>query len=763
VLAAGLVVAALAAPAFAGPQADAAANGRGDAASAASPDSFDGPPAPVPPEVVTRDESGRVTLRAIRLDAPLRIDGRLDEEIYQSTRPIGGFVQQVPDEGAPATEETEAWIFFDQDTFYFSARCLDDHPERIIANELRHDSANIFNGGDSITLVLDTFFDHRNGVLFQTNPLGALREQAIADGVYIESWNTVWQVRSARFDGGWTTEMAIPFKSLRYREGGAQLWGINFRRVIRWKNEYAGVAPMPAAFGPSGLAQMQVAATLVGLVTPARSRNIELKPYAVSSSTTDTLAAEPFRNRVTGDVGIDGKYGLTRSLTADVTVNTDFAQVEEDLQQINLTRYSLLFPEKRDFFLEGQGIYAFGGATLTGRGGGGSADIPILFFSRRIGLASGETIPVIAGARVTGKAGPFDVAALNIETGAKESAGAVRTNFSAVRLRRDILRRSNVGVIATTRHALGASTSVAFGADASFRLSQNTTVVGYYARTDVAGSTHQAASYRASFEYAGDRYGLTGEHLLVGAGFAPEVGYTRRQDFRRDVASARFSPRLRNNRYMRKLTWQGTFTYDTDAAVTRLENRSIDGSFGIEFHTGDQASVSYTDEYEWVPRSFAIAPGVTVPTGGYQSHYVSASYSLANQHVVAGRLALVSGTLYGGSQHQASYSGRIAVAPQFAVEPSLSLAWVDLPFGEFAARLLASRFTYTATTRLFVSSLVQWNLDAHTLASSVRLRWEYLPGSELFIVYSDGRETLGPGNPLLNRSIALKATRLVRF
>ena len=337
-----------------------------DAISSDAP-AFDGAPPPVAPAVDSRDERGRVTLRAVRLDAPLQIDGHLDEAIYQATMSIDRFEQQVPREGSPATERTEAWILFDDENLYFSARMHDSEPGRIVANEMRHDSVNIFNGGDSMTLVLDTFYDHRNGVLFQTNPLGAQREQAIADGQYNESWNTVWNVKSARFEGGWSTEMVIPFKSLRFREPGPQTWGINFRRVIRWKNEYAGVTPMPASFGGSGLAQMQIAATLVGLSVPTRTRNLEVKPYAVASSTTDRSGAQPFVNDGTGDLGVDLKYGLSRGLTADVTVNTDFAQIEEDLQQINLTRFSILFPEKRDFFLEGQGIFAFGGRSLAGR------------------------------------------------------------------------------------------------------------------------------------------------------------------------------------------------------------------------------------------------------------------------------------------------------------------------------------------------------------------------------------------------------------
>ena len=213
------------------------------------------------------------------------------------------------------------------------------------------------------------------------------------------------------------------------------------------------------------------------------------------------MSPRPFHNRTTGDVGGDLKYGLSRSLTADVTINTDFAQIEEDVQQINLTRFNLLFPEKRDFFLEGQGIYAFGGRNLAGRGSGDTDDVPVMFFSRQIGLVNGQTIPVIAGGRVTGKAGPYDIAALNIETGASDTPRAVPTNFTAVRVRRDILRRSNIGVIATMRQPQGAlEASAAFGADASIRLSPNNTVLGYYARTEtaVASATWRRATGAAT-------------------------------------------------------------------------------------------------------------------------------------------------------------------------------------------------------------------------------------------------------------------------
>jgi len=214
---------------------------------------------------------------------------------------------------------------------------------------------------------------------------------------------------------------------------------------------------------------------------------------------------------------------------------------------------------------------------------------------------------------------------------------------------------------------------------------------------------------------------------------------------------------------MRKLTWQGTFDYVTDAAVTTLQNRTADASFGIEFHSGDLATVQYVDDNERLLQTFRIAPRVTIPAGRYQHRTVSASYSLANQRIFAGRVTVSSGAFYGGTRREGSYSGRVALAPQFAIEPSLSFARVELPFGNFDVRLLASRFTFTPTTRIIVSSLIQFNAEAQTLASSLRFRWEYQPGSDLFIVYSDGRNTLGPSTDILNRSIAIKATRLLRF
>jgi hypothetical protein len=725
----------------------------------------DGPPPPVAAAVITRDNNGGVTMRAVRIDTPLTIDGQLDEEVYSLVPGAGGFIMQEPREGEPATEQTDAWVFFDGENLYIAARCWDAHPERWVVTELRHDNGNIIEN-ENLSVALDTFHDGRNGFFFQTNPLGALREQAFTDEVNINSnWNTIWQVKSGRFEGGWTVEMVIPFKSLRYRGSGPQVWGINFRRIVKWKNENSFLTRVPQAYGRNGIFRVSAAATLVGLETPAESLNLELKPYVVSSLASDRAAIEPFSNRFSRSAGFDFKYGLTRSLIADATVNTDFAQVEEDLQQFNLTRFTLQFPEKRDFFLEGQGMFNFGG-TRSG-GGGGVNDVPVLFFSRRIGLSQAQSVPVVAGGRLTGTVGKFGIGALNIQTDDKVAAGAVATNFSVVRLKRDILRRSSIGVIATRRTPASSQSAanLVAGADANLAFFRSLSINGYYARTETPGARGDQSSYRGRFDYAGDRYGLQGEHLLVGDKFSPDIGFLRRTDFRRSTIGARFSPRPASNGLIRKLNWEAGYDYITDSRRTRVENRQLTGAFGVDFESSDQWILDYSQDFEYLPRPFEIAPAVVLPIGGYDFDTVRMTYELGQQRRVSGQLSVAAGTFYDGQKKEANFTGgRITLSSRVSIEPGVTMNWIDLPQGTFTNRLMIARGIFTPSPRMLISSLVQFNASDQTVTSSVRLRWEYVPGSELFVVYSDGRDTseaLMRG--LFNRSAAIKLTRLLRF
>lgn len=717
--------------------------------------------------VAGRDDEGRLTLRALRLDQPLAIDGRLDDAVYEGTPATAGFVQQEPRPGDSATEATDIWILYDATTLYVAARLWDSEPDRIIATEMRRDHRNI-GGGDSVTVALDTFLDRRNGVLFQTNLLGALRDAQVTDERNENTdWNTVWTTRSARFDGGWSVEMAIPFRSLRYGSSGPQVWGINVERNVRWKNERSFLSPIPPAFSFGGINRFSLAATLTGVETPAGAKNLEVKPFAIATSTTDRRASPPTANELSAAAGVDVKYGLTRGLTADLTINTDFAQVEADQDQVNLTRFSLFFPEKREFFLEGQGVFAFGGGQSNPFGPGG--DTPVMFYSRRIGIDGGVVAPIRAGGRVTGRAGPYTLGLLDIQAGAAGDISPT-ANFSVVRVRRDTLKRSTVGIIGTHRSALadGSGTNQVFGIDTNLAFFTNLTANAYWAESRTPGSTGDQSSYRVRVGNQGDRYGFEYEHLLVGADFNPEVGFVRRSDFRLNRLALDFTPRVAGSALVRKFQYGVSLDrYATGAGV--LATREVEGSVGVQFQSGDEWNVEYTRSYEAIDRPFRIAAGVSVPAGAYDFQRVSTFIRLGQQRPLSGFVQASRGSFWNGTRTEASYNGRIDVSTRLSFEPRVQMDWVDLPTGAFRSRLLGSRVTYTHTPRMSASALVQFNSSTHTVSTNVRLRWEYEPGSDLYVVYSEGRDTessLGEARApsgLQNRGVAIKFTKLWRF
>jgi hypothetical protein len=746
---------------------------------AALPAAFDGPAPPLPPEIIARDEQGRATVRAVRLTAPLHVDGSLDESIYSDVKPISDFIQNDPREGEPATEKSEVWVMFDGSTLYLAARCWESEPERMVVNEMRRDNTNIVQN-EGIAFGFDTFFDRRNAVVFEMNAIGGRIDGQVTNERQMNlDWNPVWQLQTGRFQGGWTVEVAIPFRSLRYRAGRDQVWGFNVRRVNRWKNEVSYLTRIPASMTLRGHFQSSLMATLVGLEVPASRRNAEVKPFATSHVITDRTAAPPTSNDFGADVGTDLKYALTQGLTADLTVKTDFAQVEADEQQVNLTRFSLFFPEKRDFFLENQGLFAFGGNLGIGGGGAGGgggggqggasatpSDTPLLFYSRRIGLADGHEIPIGGGGRVSGRSGRYSLGLLNIQTLEEPAYGVPSTNFAVMRMRRDILRKSNVGAIFTNRSALasGAGSNQAYGLDTALGFHDNLTINGYWARTETDGLDGDDMSYRGQLDYTGDRYGVQVERLDVGAGFNPEIGYVRRTNMERSFGLFRFSPRPRRSKTIRRFSMTGSVAY-VENGQGRLETREQKGEFAVEFQSSDRWSTQYLDSYEFLPLPFTIAPGVTLPVQGYDFGSVRTAYTFGQQHPVSGEFAVERGSFYDGDKTSIAWNrGRLNVTPQLSIEPRFSIDWVDLAEGSFVTRLVGSRLTYTISPLMFVSSLLQYTSASNAVSANVRLRWEYQPGSELFVVWNEQRDTLSARFPdLMNRSFVVKVTRLLQF
>jgi hypothetical protein len=729
------------------------------------------PAPPTPPDVISRDGARHATIRAIHLAAPLRLDGRLDEEVYQQVPAISDFIQTLPKENAEPTERTEAWVMFDASYIYVAARCWDSAPpDKWIANEMRRDT-NQLRQNDHFGVVLDTFHDRRNGYVFYANPLGGRSDLTESDeGNANMDWNPVWDVRTGRFDGGWTIEMAIPFKSLRYVSGQGQTWGIQMRRAIRRKNEWVHLTPLPQAIGgPTGFFRISAAATLVGLDLPPASRNIELKPYAISRVTVDRVAHPGARDDLGGDIGGDVKYGITANLTADLTYNTDFAQVEVDEQQVNLTRFNLVFPEKREFFLENRGLFNFAQFPTTGGSGGSSSsqDTPSLFYTRRIGLNGGRVVPIDVGGRLTGKLGGLGIGALNIETGDEPASGTPATNFTVLRVKRDILRRSSIGAMFTNRSqssvAPGGSNQAA-GVDATFSFFNDLALGGYYAKTATTGVHGDTESYFAKADYSPDLYGAKFEYLKVGDDFNPEVGFLRRDDFRRTYGSLRYSPRPKGIKSVRQFTWEGSVEYFLNGAGN-VESRQQTAHFSSEFENSDRFTLDVNRNYELLLRPFTIARGVTIPIGGYGFNDATLSYSLGQQRRASGTLSLQRGQFYNGTITALGYTGaRVGVLKQWSVEPGVSINRVRLPVGDFTTRLIRARSDYAFSPRRFVSALLQYSSTDHTFSSNLRFRWEYVPGSELFVVYSDERDTTVPGFPgLRNRAFVVKINRLFRF
>lgn len=730
--------------------------------------------------IIGEDATGRVTVTATRFDGEVRIDGNLDEAIYTQLAPIDYFIQHIPTAGAPASEKTEAWIFYDNDNIYVASRVYESVPERDwVANEMRRDTFQL-RSNDSFSVLLDTYLDRRNGSAFLVTPIGGFSDFAISNegdggrGVNFD-WNIVWDCRVGRFDGGWTVEMEIPFRSLRYEPGEEQTWGIQLRRIIRRLNEasYITKVPIAAARGNSlvsGMWRVSEAGTLEGLRVPARKFNMEVKPYGLGNVTTNREVTPRINNEAEGEAGLDVKVGLTNNLTADFTYNTDFAQVEVDERQVNLTRFNQFFPEKREFFLEGRGNFDF---TQTGDNRQSAArglDIPTMFFSRRIGLERGQIVPIEVGARLTGKIGNYDIGALTINTDAEDLTGIESTGFSVLRVKRDVFSRSTVGVMLTDRSEslVGDGSNQLYAIDSAFDFLEDFSFDTYLAKTESPGLDEDDKSYLANLTYDSDVYGFNSGYLVVENNFNPEIGFKRRNNFKQFSGSARYSPRPASIDWIRRFSLEANTQSHWSATTDDLESRQHGLSFSTEFETSDIFSVSVSDEHEMLVRPFRIASGVILLPGKYDFTSYQASYNFGAQRQISGVLSLRVGDFWSGTNTSIGFgSGRIELSPQLSVEPSYSINNVKLPEGDFRTELSSFRVTYTLSPRMYIGGLVQYDSNSDSFSTNFRFRWEWAPGSEFFVVYSDDRDTDPFNHPrgmeLRNRGFAMKFNRLFQI
>jgi Domain of unknown function (DUF5916)/Carbohydrate family 9 binding domain-like len=707
----------------------------------------------------------RRELVAIAAATPPRIDGVLDDALWRSAEPATGFVQAEPNEGAPASERTEAWVAFDGATLYVAAYLHDGASLAPVVNDIRKDFQETEQ--DDFEVLLDTFGDRRNGYVFITNAEGAKADRQVAnEGREINtSWDATWTVATHRVADGWTAEMAIPFRALRFAGGATPRWGINFSRRVRRRNEIDFWSPVPRAYT---LARVSRAGDLLGLTTGGGGRDLRVKPYVAGRALRDPASPAAVRK---GDAGVDLKYGVTSGLTLDVTVNPDFAQVEADEQQVNLTQFSQFFPEKREFFLENSGVFYVGDAARNNRVS--LAPTPdedlLLFFSRRIGLApDGQPTPIPAGVRLTGTAAGVGVGALSMQTRASSTARA--TNYSVLRLRRNLFAGSDVGVIAMSRQATdsGRDYNRVAGADANFRLFGRVDWNSYAVRSATPGAAHGQYAARSSVNYEGRFLHFKGGALEIGDGFRDDLGYYRRTDTRKWLLDTGLRPRLAWVRAhgVREMHPHVTWNYYESPHGGRILAKNLHTGYTLFFNTGGFVELSANPRYERTAQPFRLYRSVSpLPAGGYAWNEWQLKGATDASRALSLDYTGIVGGLWSGTQR--AVRSTITYRPTYRLRLAGGISRTDarqrVPRDEqFVATLYTGRASYSFTTRMFVDALTQYDPASHQLSANVRYNLIHHPLSDLFIVYNDQR-FLTPDAPIAGRSLIVKFTQMVAF
>ena len=715
-------------------------------------------------------------LEAVRAAAPITIDGALDEAAWRDAPVAAGFLQNEPHEGEPASESTEVRVLYDDTYLYVGVYAHDSSPDDIIVNDLKKD----FDPGasDAFEIVLDTFHDERNAYMFATNAVGAKWDaQMVNEGRDINSnWDGIWLVKTRIVQTGWHAEIAIPFRTLRFTDADVQTWGINFLRRVRRRNEDSFWAPLPRIYR---IVRVSMAGTLEGLRGVRPGSDVRLKPYALSSGQSSGGGG------IAGDAqgGFDAKYGVTSGLTWDFTVNTDFSQVEADEQQINLTRFSLLFPEKRDFFLENSGVFQFGPGNPFGGGGGGgggegggggggggrsnSLGDNILFFSRRIGLSEdGDAIPILGGSRLTGRAGGFTIGAMNIQQRRTDAVAA--TNFTAIRVRRNVLANSDIGVMVLNKDTAGPSFNRVAGADANFRFLSNLNVNALVAKTfspqEVVGSDGSDLMSRAGFAYRGQVLDMRAAYTYTGLRFNDELGFIPRPGIGR--ADAWFGLHLRSRRYPSWL--REFFPHYQLVNITRadggvFDSRYVDYHIPISLQNGTFIEGGVNASTEVLTQEFSINSnrGVTIAPGryDYNEYFLLWRGDRSAALSFSGRYGI--GDFYDGYKYSYQFGPTLRVSSRLNTGVNWSRNVIALKAGAYTTDLITSRVNYSFSTTMFLNALLQYNTDAKQWTSNVRFNIIHRPLSDIFLVYNDRRDSAT--GALVDRAVVAKVTYLMAF
>ena len=691
-----------------------------------------------------------LTAIAAPVDQAPRIDGVLDEAFWETIPPITDFRQRVPVDGDSPTERTEVRIAFDSDAIYFGFKLFDSRPDLIRRSILQREGR--IDEDDHIWIGLDTYHDGRNAYIFELNSFGTQGDALITDeSMTLSDWNWEGVYRSeARItDEGWTLEVAIPFTTIRFEDAESPEMGIAIRRAIRRKNEEVFWPHIPQRYR-AGFNQVSQYATLSGLQDVRKGRYMELKPFAILGA---QKLSENSDTDVLDDIGVDFKYAITSNLTADLTWNTDFAQVESDNVQVNLTRFSLFFPEKREFFLERAGLFSFGESRQTE-----------IFFSRRIGL----TNEIRGGGRMTGQVGPLSVGALSLQTGDLDTGTEILpgSNNSVLRFRGEVFPRTTVGGMFTNLQN-GNGHNRAFGADAQVRFWGSSTFEGWLANVDDSGTGSSSAG-SVKIDVRPQRwYSVGGGFQSIDAGFNPGLGFVRRTDMVKYSGSAAWTPRFESSPWARSLvTALLVDRIDGQDGVQQGSSQLMHNMFNLE--SGDFVMLNVRRRFERLATEDFIQ-GRALPAGDYDFTSVDASVVTNTSRTLSGRANVTLGNFWNGTRTTYGGSLKWKTGPYLTLTPAVSRNDIDLPVpdGRFSTTVTSLNVLGAVSRDLFANALVQWDDVSKSLQANIRIDWIHTPGSDLFVVFNTGYQTgvlLDPRDTRwLQRTGVVKLTYLKAF
>jgi hypothetical protein len=669
------------------------------------------------------------------------LDGTLDDPLWLQATPISNFLQREPYEGQAPTETTEVRILYDKHQVYFGVTCFDSDPKGIVATELRRDVSQELD--DYFEIIIDSSHDRRNAYVFQVNPLGTQRDALITEEQAAESgdgdpgWDGVWTSEAHITKDGWTATVGIPFSTLNFMQSRNVIWGINFKRFIRRRNEEDLWSGWQRVYGAARIGQ---AGELHGISDIGSGRLFIVKPYGLTGFT-----HRPANAAGTGltpgtspllTAGLDVKLGLRSNLVANFTVNTDFADADVDTQQFNLTPYKLFFPEKRQFFLENAGVFNFSM-------GGDSGNGDLLFFSRQIGIdpITGIEVPVNGGAKVTGSLGNFEVGAMEVNTRQLEPNPSA--NYAVMRVKRSLWGGSYVGVMGIDKRSGNPldSFNQTTGADTRLVFFNNLVVNGYAAQTRTPGFSSGQTNLGAGFDYQTNWLEVFAQHRKVGPNFNPEVGFLGRTDCICDYVDVNFKPRPKI-RGVRDLNFESFLFHAPDTRHV-LQTQEWQGTFRIDFHNGAYSDDDLVDIFiQRLVTPFNIYKNVFIPAGEYHWDRHQLTYGSPQNRRLMLNFFERFGTYYNGHLNEARVRATYRANERLSFSFSEEWDRFRLPVsgGNFSVLVGGFHTNYSFSRFLTLSALIQMD-TANTQAASanIRLRWNYRPDSDLFIVYTAGQ------------------------